>query len=65
MANISEQCACVYVRGTSNFWGGQGKKKSKHIYRLQLYGFGQLLGITGLNLSLMCPHCKQVEKQGR
>lgn len=47
------------------FGGGKEKKKSKQVYRLQLYSFGQLLGITGWNLSLMCPRCKQVEEQGQ
>lgn len=37
--------------------GSKEKERSKHIYRLQLYGFSQLLGITGLNLSLTCPLC--------
>lgn len=48
MANISEQCARVYVRESYYLLGGKGeKKKSEQVYRLQLYGFGQLLGITG------------------
>lgn len=65
MANISEQCPCVCEGQLLTFGDGQGKKKSKCAYRLQLYGFDQLLGITGLNLSLVCPLCKQVEEQGQ
>lgn len=48
MANISEQYACVYVRKSYYLLGGRGrKKKSEHVYSLQVYCIGQLLSITG------------------